>query len=208
MNLQKHTARVLRAHDLLCPQRTLLVACSGGTDSLVLLEVLNILRAADGAQLVCAHYEHGIRGAEARADARFVAGFWAARGIPFVLGTGDVPAYARTHGLSIETAARICRYDFLHRVRAERGCDAVVLAHHADDQAETVLMHILRGSGLHGLSGMLPRAGDVIRPLLCCTKAELTAYCRERGIEARHDATNDVADWRSCRALPRTSMLQ
>ena len=196
MNLQKHTARVLRAHDLLCPQRTLLVACSGGTDSLVLLEVLNILRAADGAQLVCAHYEHGIRGAEARADARFVAGFCAARGIPFVLGTGDVPAYARAHGHSIETAARICRYDFLHRVRAERGCDAVVLAHHADDLAETVLLRILRGTGSAGLVGMREWNGLHLRPFLVVTRAQLARYAAERGLTPRHDATNDTLDAR------------
>jgi len=194
--VQKLVERVLRAHDFFRPARTLLVACSGGTDSLALLDVLDILRATGGVELVCAHYEHGMRGADSLADARFVEAFCAARAIPFVCEAGDVPVYARAHRLSFETAARVCRYEFLHRVQTERGCDAVVLAHHADDLAETVLLRILRGTGPAGLAAMREWDGRHLRPLLTVTRAQIEQYAAVRGLMPRHDVTNDVMDAR------------
>lgn len=194
--LQKQVERVLRAHDLFSPQRTLLAACSGGTDSLALLYVLDLLRSAGGARLICVHYEHGIRGTDSLADACFVERFCTVRKIPFILGTGDVPAYARTHRLSIETAARICRYDFFHRIRDERGCDAVVLAHHADDLAETILLRILRGTGPAGLAAMQEWDGLHLRPFLTVTRAAIETYADECGLKPRYDATNDCMDVR------------
>ena len=194
--VQKLVERVLRAHDFFRPARTLLVACSGGPDSLALLDVLDILRAAGGAELVCAHYEHGMRGADSLEDAHFVEAFCAARAIPFVCEAGDVPVYARAHRLSLETASRVCRYEFLHRVQTERGCDAVVLAHHADDLAETVLLRILRGTGTQGLAAMREWDGRHLRPLLGVTRAEIETYVAERGLMPRHDATNDALDAR------------
>ena len=196
MMLQQHVACVLRAHDFFCPARTLLVACSGGTDSLTLLDILDILRVAGGARLACAHYEHGMRGADSLADAHFVEEFCRGREIPFVLGSGDVPAYARVHRLSPETAARVCRYDFLHRIRQEWGCDAVVLAHHADDLAETVLLRILRGTGPAGLAAMRVWDGLHLRPLLAVTRAQIEVYAVQRGLTPCHDATNDALDAR------------
>ena len=174
LTVQKLVEHILRAHDFFCSARTLLVACSGGTDSLALLDTLDTLRRTEGPQLICAHYEHGIRGEDSLADAHFVEAFCRAREIPFVCGAGDVPAYARAHRFSPETAARVCRYDFLHRVQTERGCDALVLAHHADDLAETVLMRVL----------------------LAVTRAEIEAYVVERGLMPRHDTTNDAMDAR------------
>ena len=194
--VQKLVERVLRAHDFFRPTRTLLVACSGGTDSLALLDALDILRAAGGAELVCAHYEHGMRGADSIADAHFVEAFCAARAIPFVCEAGDVPVYARAHRLSLETAARVCRYEFLHRVQTEHGCDAVVLAHHADDHAETVLLRILRGTGPAGLAAMREWDGRHLRPLLTVTRAQIEQYAAERELMPRHDVTNDVMDAR------------
>ena len=194
--VQKLVERVLRVHDFFRPARKLLVACSGGTDSLALLDVLDILRATGGAKIICAHYEHGMRGADSLADAQFVEEFCRAREIPFVYGAGDVPAYARAHRFSPETAARVCRYDFLHRVQTERGCDALVLAHHADDLAETVLMRVLRGTGPQGLAAMREWDGRHLRPLLAVTRAEIEAYVVERGLMPRHDTTNDAMDAR------------
>ncbi|MFC2728321.1 MAG: tRNA lysidine(34) synthetase TilS [Centipeda sp. (in: firmicutes)] len=194
--LQKHVERVLRAQGFFSPACTLIVACSGGTDSLALLDVLERLRAAGGAELVCAHYEHGIRGADSIADAHFVEEFCAARAISCVCAAGDVPVYARKHRLSIEAAARICRYDFLHRVRAERGGDAIVLAHHADDLAETVLLRILRGTGPAGLAAMRVWDGLHLRPLLSVKRMQIEEYAAERGLSPRHDATNDAMDAR------------
>lgn len=194
--LLKHIERILHTHHFDTPAHTLLVACSGGTDSLALLDALAILRTAGGAQIICVHYEHGMRGADSLADAHFVEEFCRGREIPFVLGAGNVPAYAHTHRLSLETAARICRYDFLHHVHEERGCDAVVLAHHADDLAETVLLRILRGTGTQGLAAMREWDGRHLRPLLGVTRAEIETYVAERGLMPRHDATNDAMDAR------------
>ena len=196
LTVQKLVEHILRAHDFFCSARTLLVACSGGTDSLALLDTLDTLRRTEGPQLICAHYEHGIRGEDSLADAHFVEAFCRAREIPFVCGAGDVPAYARAHRFSLETAARVCRYDFLHRVQMERGCDALVLAHHADDLAETVLLRILRGTGPAGLAAMRVWDGRHLRPFLSVTRAEIEAYVTERGLMPRHDATNDALDAR------------
>lgn len=194
--LLKNLEGILRAHDFLNASRTLLVACSGGTDSLALLDALERLHSAGGARVIAAHYEHGIRGAASRADARFVMDFCAARALPFVCESGAVPAYARTHKISLEMAARICRYDFLHRAAKEHDADAIVLAHHADDLAETVLLRILRGTGPAGLAAMRVFDGVHLRPLLFLTRAAIEAYVEERGLSPRHDATNDALDVR------------
>ena len=194
--LQKQIERILSAYDFFNAGRTLLVACSGGMDSLVLLDLLHCLQKEGGAQIICAHYEHGIRGADSRSDADFVADFCGVREIPFVCESGDVPAYARTHKASLETAARICRYEFLHRICEARHCDAIVLAHHADDLAETVLLRILRGTGPAGLAAMREWDGLHLRPLLGVARTEIEKYTEERGLCPRHDATNDALDAR------------
>ena len=171
--LKRQVADILRAHGFFAPDRRVLAACSGGTDSLVLLDILSDLHAAGGPQIICAHYEHGIRGAASRADADAVAAYCTARDISCVIEAGDVPRYAQMHKLSLETAARICRYDFLHRLQEQEHCDAIALAHHADDLAETVLMRILRGTGPAGLAAMREWDGVHLRPLLHTARTEL-----------------------------------
>jgi tRNA(Ile)-lysidine synthase len=146
-----------------------------------------------------AHFEHGIRveGGASQKDADFVAGFCEERGIACTIAHGDVPAYAEARKLSIETAARKCRYDFLEKTRRERGLDLIATAHQADDQAETVLMRLLRGTGTTGLAAMRPRAeGELplIRPLLFAPRAAIEAYCEARGLSPRQDATNELLD--------------
>ena len=189
--LKRQVADILRAHGFFAPDRRVLAACSGGTDSLVLLDILSDLHAAGGPQIICAHYEHGIRGAASRADADAVAAYCAARDIPCIIEAGDVPRYARTHKLSLETAARVCRYDFLHRLQEQEHCDAIALAHHADDLAETVLMRILRGTGPAGLAAMREWDGVHLRPLLHTARTEIERYIRAHELHPCHDRTND-----------------
>ena len=179
-------------HGLLAHGSSIVVAVSGGVDSMALLVLLLRLRDRLALSVHVAHFEHGIRGAASCEDAQHVAAFCRARGIACTIEAADVPRYARERKLSLETAARELRYAFLRRVKASVGAEAIAVAHHADDQAETVLLHLLRGAGLHGLVGMKPRTGDVVRPLLGCRKAELAGYCAALGVEVRHDATNDV----------------
>ena len=146
-------------HGLLHRGDRIVVACSGGPDSLALLVILWQLRRKYDLQIVAAHFEHGIRGAASKADADFVQAFCQQRGIPVQLAATDVPKEAAAQGLSLETAARELRYRFLEQVRQTAGFDAIAVAHHADDQAETVLMRILRGTGTQGLAAMRPRSG-------------------------------------------------
>lgn len=189
--MRKHVEGVLRAYGIFSPHKALLVACSGGSDSLALLDLLVMLYGEGGPRVLCAHFEHGIRKEESRIDAEFVADVCTQWGIPFIYGAKDVPHYARAHRLSLETAARECRYAFLRRERMQHGCDYIVTGHHADDLAETVLMRILRGTGTTGLAAMREKDGVLLRPLLSITRTKIEAYIKKRHLHPRHDATND-----------------
>lgn len=179
----------------------LVVASSGGPDSQALLYALLSLREELGLHLHLAHLDHDFRGEEAKEDARFVASQARELSLPSTVGEADPIAYQKEHRISsFEAAAREVRYDFLARVARETGAAAVALGHTADDRAETVLMHIIRGTGLHGLRGMEPISvwkhprkdvsTTLVRPLLEVAKADTEAYCRQRGIAYRIDATN------------------
>ncbi len=176
------------------PSGFVLAAVSGGADSVALLALLWECAQAGEIRLAAAHFEHGIRGEESREDARFVQTLCAAWGIECHMGACDVPALAAERHVGLEQAARDARYAFLRRVKDEIGADCIALAHHMDDQAETVLMHLLRGAGLRGASGMAAREGDLYRPLLAVRKSELVAYLREQGVAWREDATNARCD--------------
>lgn len=174
----------------------LVIACSGGVDSLALVDSLARLRRQLGLELIVAHFEHGIRGAESQSDALFVEKVARARKLAFFVGHADVPREAAARALSIETAARKLRYEFLERIRCARAASYILTAHHADDQAETILMHLLRGSGAAGLTGMRPisLATHIARPLLGMTKQELRDYCLARDLVWREDSTNEEID--------------
>ena len=169
--------------------RRLLVALSGGADSVALLCMLCDVRDRLHITLSAAHVDHSIRGEESRADAGYCRELCRKLDIPFYIETIDVPA-ARRHSEGLETAARRLRYDALRRIKARAGCDLIALAHHLDDQAETVLMHLLRGCGPDGIKGMETLSGDLYRPLLNTPKSALEAYLNERGIPWRTDSTN------------------
>jgi len=199
--LVARVAALLREAGLVRAGDTVVVACSGGPDSLALLDIMRQLAPHFRLRIVAAHYEHGIRGAASQADADFVAEFARRQvpPVPCVVGHGDVPAAAAQQGISVEAAARQMRYDFLERVRTEHDARSIAVAHHEDDQAETVLMRLLRGTGVDGLAAMRPRgtspAGStVIRPLLTSTRADIEAYCASHALQPRHDATNDIPD--------------
>ena len=175
----------------------LIVAVSGGCDSVALLHMLKRLRGALRLELHVASLDHGLRGRAGRGDLAFVGELAEAWGLPNTLGQADVPRLSRAWGMGTEAAARRARYDFLARVARQVDSQFVVLGHHADDQAETVLMNIVRGSGLRGLGGMRPVSPlpghpqlTVIRPLLAVTRAELEQYCEANGLLYRQDETN------------------
>ena len=168
-----------------------LCAVSGGADSMCLLHALWKC----GAAVTAAHYEHGIRGGESLRDCRFVENWCAERSIPCVTEHGDVPGYAREKGMGTEEAARRLRYAFLRKTAAELGCGLIATAHNADDNAETVLFNLTRGSGISGLRGIPYRRGNIIRPLLSFSRHEIEAYLSENAVEHVEDSTNAVDDY-------------
>lgn len=168
-----------------------LVALSGGADSTALLLSLQMLQEEGKVGgLFAAHLNHGIRGTYAERDMAFCETLCRELGIPLQTETCDAPAYAKQTGKTLEEAARELRYSFLERYRIACGASVIATAHHADDQAETVLLHLLRGSGTGGLGGMKPRNGRIVRPLLQTTRAEILAYLAERNARYCEDETN------------------
>lgn len=161
-------------------------AVSGGADSMAMLWCLYSLREALGIAVSAAHFNHCLRGAESDGDEAFVRSFCAAHGIELTVGRGDVSAFAAGSGRSLEDAARIRRYEFLESLP----CDWLATAHTADDNAETVLLHLLRGSGLRGLCGIPPVRGKLVRPLLGVTRQEVIAFLQVEDIPWREDSTN------------------
>lgn len=204
--LIRQVRATIEEYGLLIPGDCVILGVSGGPDSLCLLHALRELASAYRVTLHAAHLHHGIRGQEADDDARYVAELCAAWGVPCTVEQADVPALARASGLALEEAARQARYAFLARQARNLGGRSVAVAHHADDQVETVLMHLLRGAGLAGLRGMRPllwldelRLGDedisrgrvrLLRPLLYVTRAQIEEYCREHGLQPRFDRSN------------------
>ncbi len=168
---------------------------SGGADSVCLLLALEALRETLRFELTAVHVEHGIRGRAALEDAAFVESLCRERGIPLRVFHVNVPEKAAGEGLGLEEAGRALRYACFSRVCRENGADKIAVAHHRDDQAETVLFHLFRGSGLGGLCGMEPVRGNVIRPLLGVSRREIEEWLAGKGISWRMDETNLQADF-------------
>ena len=173
------------------PGSHVLLALSGGADSVALFCLLLEARESMPLVLSCAHVEHGIRGEASLSDLAFVWTLCEEKRVPLYTAHVDAPAYAREHGCGLEDAARTLRYAFLNRTADEIGADAIALAHHAGDQAETVLLHAMRGSDICGLCAMRMRSGRLIRPLLDCRPEALRACLAAIGQPFCEDATND-----------------
>ncbi len=170
------------------------VAVSGGADSVALLRLLLGLRERLGITLVAVHFDHSLRGAESDADARFVEELADEHGVECIVGREDVAAAAASNKWNLEDAARRLRYAFFQRLVAEGRATRTVVAHTADDQAETVLAHIFRGTGPTGLAGIYPAVGAVVRPLLGERRENLRTYLRDLGQSWREDSTNRDAN--------------
>lgn len=194
--LVEQVRRTSREYHLWSPGDCIIVAVSGGPDSVALLHILHQLTRDNemSLNLVCAHVNHGFRGLESDKEAVFVAEIAAKLDIPFELGSFDVPAYMKETGKGTQLAAREKRYEFLHSVAQKYGAKSIALAHHADDQAETVMMRLLRGSGPTGLAGMKitrhERNVELIRPLLRIYKTELVRACQSANIPYVTDSSN------------------
>ena len=175
--------------------RSVLCAVSGGLDSMCLLDLLDRwCRERDG-RVVAAHFNHRLRGTESDRDETFVRDWCAAHDISFVSGSGDVRGLAEREGLSLEEAARNLRYAFLRQEAEKLGPRIrIYTAHHADDNAETILFNLIRGTGVAGLTGMAYQQDGIYRPLLNVARAELADYAAAYGIPHVEDSTNGDPD--------------
>jgi tRNA(Ile)-lysidine synthase len=194
----------LRDSEALVSGRGMILGLSGGADSVALLDALVSLSSRHRLHVVVAHLDHGLRPDSAE-DAAFCGRLCAGFGVPLHAAVADVSARVRREGGGLEQAARRERYRFLRRVREETGAAAIAVAHTRDDQAETLLMRLLRGAGATGLGGMRPRTGRLLRPLLEVSRQEVLAHLRDRGLEWREDPTN--ADLRHLRNRVRHELL-
>lgn len=188
----------------------IVVALSGGADSMALLYALASLRETCSLRLLAAHVHHGLRGEEADRDADFVREQCAKLHIPCEILFAHV-AEERQAGEGIEQAGRRIRYAFFERLREQYDLDCIATAHHADDNLETVLLHLTRGSGLHGLCGIPQKSGPILRPLLSVSRAEIEGYCAENEIPFVVDSTNtDTAYSRNrirCEVVPQLKAI-
>lgn len=182
----------IEKNSLLRPDGKVIVALSGGADSVALLHILLSLHY----ECVAAHCNFHLRGEESERDEQFVRSLCREWRVPLHVRQFDTEAYARTNRLSIEMAARDLRYAWFRELAAQEQAQAVAVAHHADDQAETVLMNLVRGAGLRGMCGIPTRNGIVVRPLLRCTRQGIEDYLRTKQIPFVTDSTNAQTDYK------------
>jgi len=196
--LERRVLGFIQENKLVLSQRSLLVAVSGGQDSVCLLHILVKLREELGIRLHVAHLNHQLRGAESEADAQYVSGLAHSLDIPATIEQRDVKAYRAQQRISLEEAAREVRYTFLAQVAKSLGANRVAVGHTADDHIETILMHLIRGTGTRGLRGLQPSSlwqpsGSsltIVRPLLTVSREETANYCHSRQLMPRIDASN------------------
>ncbi|MBM3167500.1 MAG: tRNA lysidine(34) synthetase TilS, partial [Chloroflexi bacterium] len=197
--LEQRVLAFIQKHDLFSTGQRLVVAVSGGADSVCLLHVLAKNRDKLGVELHVAHLNHRLRGDESDADAAYVLNLAHKLKLPVLVEQRDVAAYQRRHSLSLEEAARNVRYNFLAEVIQDVGAVRAVVGHTRDDHVETILLHLLRGSGVSGLRGLLPRTMlsfsgkrlEVVRPLLEISRQETQEYCQRHKLRPCFDTSNE-----------------
>lgn len=183
--MRVEVAAFCREEALLSPPEEICCAVSGGADSMALLWCLHTMQEDLHIRVSAAHFNHKLRAEEAERDEAFVRDFCHTHSIPLHVGSENVAAYAEANRLGIEEAARLCRYRFFDSLHCK-----IATAHHADDNAETVLLHLLRGSGLRGLCGIAPKRENIVRPLLCVSREQILDFLRAEGIAWVEDSSN------------------
>lgn len=187
--IYQHLLRLSTAYSMFPAGCHVLVACSGGSDSMCLLHALNALRNILQITVSAAHFNHRLR-REAEQEAEFVQTWCEKQGIPCIVGNGSVAAEAARTGQGMEETARALRYAFLERTATDTGAQRIATAHHAEDNSETILFHLIRGSGLRGLSGIPPVRGKIVRPLLTADRQEIRDYLARHQIPHVEDSSN------------------
>ena len=191
---ERHVLETIDKYNMIEKGQTVIAAVSGGYDSLCLLHVLCGLRRLRGFELCVAHVNHMLRD-EADGDEKFVLKEAEKLGVLAYTKKVNVSKYAEENKISFETAGRILRYSFFDEIAEKYDNTVIATAHNANDSAESMLMHLMRGSGLTGLVGIRPKNENIIRPLIEADRIDIEKYCDERGIIPRHDCTNDSDDY-------------
>ena len=184
--MRERVAAFIKQHHLLEPNGTVLVAVSGGADSVALLHLLHTL----GYPVSALHCNFHLRGEESDADQQFVEKLCQQFGVGLGVTHFHTADYAKSHGISIEMAARELRYQWFREQMEAQKAQAIAVGHHMDDQAETLLLNLLRGTGLRGLAGMHPQHNSVVRPLLCVSRKDIEEYLRLHHLAYVTDSTN------------------
>ncbi len=182
--------QTIEKYNLINKEDKIVIGVSGGPDSISLLNILHEL----GYDVVVAHINHGLR-ENASLDEEFVKSFCESKNIPFFVKHIDLKDKDSLNGMSTEEAGRKARYDFFNEVLNETNSTLIATAHNSNDNVETVLLNICRGSGVNGLKGILPKAFNIVRPLIECSREEIENYCKEQDLNPRHDESNDEATY-------------
>jgi len=177
----------IEKHCLLKPESKIIVGFSGGADSVALLHILYKL----GYDCIAVHCNFRLRGEESDRDEQFAADFAASLRLPFITQSFDTVNIAKERGISVEMAARDLRYQLFAELREKSQADVIAIAHHRDDSIETLLINLIRGTGIKGLTGIQPKTGYLIRPLLCVSKDEILQYVREKNLPFVTDSSNE-----------------
>ena len=191
MPILKQVMACIAEHELIADGERVLVALSGGPDSVALLHLLCRLRKSHRLELSAAYINHHIRPRSAVREERFCGQLCGRLGVEFIPIREDIPALAKKKRLSLEEAARDFRYETFNRLADQHGFDRVALGHHADDQVETILFRLFRGTGPSGLTGIPAKRGKIIRPLLGISKAEILSYLKRHKLDFCRDTSND-----------------
>ena len=184
--IQQRVIRYIEKEHLFSPDDKLLVALSGGADSVALLRVLHTA----GYQCEAAHCNFHLRGEESNRDEQFVRQLCQKYGIRLHTIDFNTTQYATEKRISIEMAARELRYNWFEKIKEECGAHVIAVAHHQDDSVETMLLNLIRGTGITGLLGIRPRNGAIVRPLLCINREEIIRYLQQIGQDFVTDSTN------------------
>ncbi|RYF94845.1 MAG: tRNA lysidine(34) synthetase TilS, partial [Chitinophagaceae bacterium] len=196
IDLLNRFVNYVRVNKLFTPDNLLILAVSGGVDSVVLADLCK----KAGFRFAIAHVNFNLREKESERDELFVRKLAAEAGVNIMVKEVDTSAYASMHNLSIQVAARVLRYEWFELLREQHAIDNVggrgkcfiVTAHHMDDSVETMLMNLFRGTGITGLKGILPKQGHIVRPILGFTKNEIVAYASARGLQWVEDSSNQL----------------
>ncbi|MCD8036180.1 MAG: tRNA lysidine(34) synthetase TilS, partial [Clostridiales bacterium] len=180
----------IKKYNMLQRGDSIVAGLSGGADSCALVHVLAGIREKFGIDVAAVHINHGIRGSEADADEKFAKAFCEGLGVKFIVYHCDVPAEAVRRGLGEEETGRLIRYEKFRETAEMLGANKIAVAHNLNDRTETFLMNLCRGAGMKGLSGIPAVSGNIIRPLIECSRESIEKYCAENSIDFRTDSTN------------------